>query len=282
MRRAIFYRSRQLLQASLIASLFGIFALPLVMSAQTVSQGYGTSGTVQKGMIVMVDPTDSHKVMPLSSKKDKSMQGVVVSANDTVVSLGGDNSHNQVYVASNGKYDALVSTQNGPIKVGDIISISALDGIGMKADAAQTVILGKALTAFDGSKNVSGTAQLDTSGGNKQVAIGFIQIDISISHNPLAVSVTGPPVPSFLRKSGENIAGKPVSTVRLYVSLAILIITLFMTGSLLYGGVRSSLVSIGRNPLAKKSILRGLVQVVILGLTVFVIGLLAIYLLLKL
>lgn len=271
-----------MLQASLLASIFGLSVLPSVVSAQTVSQGYGTNGTVQKGMIVMVDPSDSHKVMPLSNKKDKSMQGVVVSANDTVVSLGGDNSYNQVYVASNGKYDALVSTQNGPIKVGDIVSISALDGVGMKADASQTVILGKALTAFDGTKNVSGTAQLATNSGSKEVSIGFAQIDISISHNPMAVSVSGPPVPSFLRKSGENIAGKPVSTVRLYVSLAILLITLFMTGSLLYGGVRSSLISIGRNPLAKKSILRGLIQVVILGLIVFVIGLLAIYLLLKL
>jgi hypothetical protein len=152
----------------------------------------------------------------------------------------------------------------------------------MKADAGQNVILGKALTSFDGSKGVSGTADLATSGGTKQVSIGLVQIDISISHNPLAVSVSGPPVPSFLRKSGENIAGKPVSTVRLYVSLAILLITLFMTASLLYGGVRSSMISIGRNPLAKKSILRGLVQVVVLGLIVFVIGLVAIYLLLKL
>lgn len=265
-----------------VASLLGMVLLPVLSYAQTVSQGYGVTGTVQKGMIVMLDPKDSRKVMPLTNKTDKAMHGVVVSANDTVVSLGGDSSSNQVYVAGSGKYDALVSTQNGSIKDGDIISISALDGIGMKADAGQNVILGKALSTFDGTKNVSGNATLTTSSGNKQVAIGFVQIDIGISRNPLAVSVSGPPVPAFLRKSGENIAGKPVSTVRLYVSLAILLITLFMTGSLLYGGVRSSMVSIGRNPLAKKSILRGLIQVVVLGLIVFVIGLIAIYLLLKL
>lgn len=270
------------LRLLVVGSLFGALLLPLVTYAQTVSQGYGVTGTVQKGMIVMLDPKDSRKVTPLTNKSDKAMHGVVVSANDTVVSLGGDNSANQVYIASNGKYDALVSTQNGPIKSGDIISISALDGIGMKADAGQNVILGKALGTFDGTKTVSGTATLATTGGNKQVAIGFVQIDIGISRNPLAVSVSGPPVPAFLRKSGDSIAGKPVSTVRLYISLAVLLITLFMTGSLLYGGVRSSLVSIGRNPLAKKSILRGLVQVVVLGLIVFVIGLIAIYLLLKL
>lgn len=249
---------------------------------QAVSQGYGVTGDVQKGMIVMIDPKNSKKVTPLTNKTDQAMQGVVVAANDTVVSLGGDNSAYEVYVASSGKYDALVSTQNGPIKTGDIISISALDGIGMKANAAQTVILGKALSNFDGVSNVSGTATLKTSSGTKDVSIGYIQIDINISHNPLAVSVSGPPVPAFLRKTGENIAGKPVSTVRLYVSLAVLLVTLFMTTSLLYGGVRSSLTSIGRNPLAKKSILRGLIQVLILGIIVFVIGLVAIYLLLKL
>ncbi len=259
-----------------------MLVLPFVVQAQTVSQGYGVTGAVQKGMIVMLDPDDSQKVMPLTNKTDKAMHGVVVSANDTVVSLGSSNSSNQVYVASNGKYDALVSTQNGPIKNGDIISISALDGVGMKADAAQNVILGKALTNFDGKKNVSGTTTLQSAGGERQVAIGLVQVDIGISRNPLAVSVSGPPVPAFLRKSSESIAGKPVSTVRLYISLAILLITIFLTGSLLYGGVRSSLVSIGRNPLAKKTILRGLVQVVIFGLIVFVIGLIAIYLLLKL
>lgn len=268
-------------RASILALLLAPFGLQ-IGAAQTVSQGYGTTGNVQKGMIVMIDPKDSHKVTPLTNKTDKSMQGIVVSANDTAVSLGGDSTTSQVFVASNGKFDALVSTQNGPIKTGDIISISALDGIGMKADAGQTVILGKALSSFDGKKNVSGNASLTTSGGKKDVAIGFIHIDINISRNPLAVSVSGPPVPAFFRKSGDSIAGKPVSTVRLYASMAILLITIFMTGSLLYGGVRSSLVSIGRNPLAKKSILRGLIQVVILGLTVFVIGLVAIYLLLKL
>ncbi|QQS18686.1 hypothetical protein IPL68_01185 [Candidatus Saccharibacteria bacterium] len=155
--------------------------LPGLAHAQTVSQGYGVTGTVQKGMIVMLDPKDSRKVRALTNQNDKSMHGVVVSANDTVVSLGGDSSTAQVYVASNGKYDALVSTQNGPIKSGDIVSISALDGIGMKADSRQGVILGKALSSFDGTKNVSGNAALTTSSGNKDVAIGFIQIDIGIS-----------------------------------------------------------------------------------------------------
>lgn len=277
---------KRLLRGGLFAVLLAAVTLAVSLGssieAQTVSQGYGSTGSIQKGMIVMLDPKDSHKVQALTNKTDKSMHGIVVAANDTVVSLGDDTAKSQVYVASNGKYDALVSDQNGTIKVGDIISISALDGVGMKADAAQAVILGKALEAFDGKKNVSGRASLTTSQGKKDVTIGLISVDIGISRNPLAASISGPPVPAFLRKTGDSIAGKPVSTVRLYISFAVLILTIFMTGSLLYGGVRSSLIAIGRNPLAKKSIIRGLMQVVAFGLTIFVIGLVTIYLLLKL
>lgn len=252
------------------------------VGAQTVSQAYNTKGDVQKGMIVMIDPKDSKNVLPLTNKKDASMQGVAVDSNDTAVSLGLDTKSNQVYVATNGKFQVLVSTQNGPIKKGDIISISALDGIGMKADSAQRVILGKALSDYDGVHNTIGKAELKSNSGPKNVAIGYASIDIGISRNPLAASVNGPPLPAFLKKSGDAIAGKPVSTARLWVSLGVLFLTLFMTGNLLYGGVRNSLISIGRNPLAKKSILKGLIQVVALGLMVFVIGLFAIYLLLTL
>jgi len=273
-RRIIWYASGAFVLAFLLLS--------TLASAQSVSQAYDATDDVQRGMIVMIDPKDSKRIKALSPDAATSMHGVVVAANETVLSLGGDGTTTQVYVANNGKYEVLVSTQNGGIKAGDLITISSLDGIGMKASGAQSVVLGKALTAFDGKQNVSSTMTLKTSVGKNTVAIGKIVVDISIAHNPLAVSVTGPPVPAFFKRAGEAISGKPVSTVRLYVSIVILIITVFVTGSLLYGGVRSSLVSIGRNPLAKKSIGRGLVQVIILGLIIFVLGLFSVYLLLKL
>lgn len=253
-----------------------------VSESPTISQMYEASEKVQRGMIVMIDPKDTERVVPMTNDDPTSMHGVVVAANETVLSLGGEAKISQVHVANNGKYEVLVSTQNGSIKNGDLITISALDGIGMKANASQTVVLGKALTAFDGKHNVSGNMALKTSTGKKDVLIGKIAVDISISHNPLSISITGPPVPAVLKKAGEVISGKPVSSVRLYVSLAILLVTVFVTGSLLYGGVRSSLVAIGRNPLAKKSIVRGLIQVIVLGLITFVLGLFSVYLLLKL
>lgn len=259
-----------------------LMLLPMATYAQSISQSYEASDDVQRGMIVMIDPKNSKQVVPLSNESTNSMHGVVVAGNETVLSLGGDNTKSQVYVANNGKYEVLVSNQNGTIKVGDLVTISSLDGIGMKASGAQSVVLGKALSGFDGKKNVNGTMVLKSSVGKQTVAIGKIVVDVSIAHNPLSVSITGPPVPAFLKKAGDVISGKPVSTVRLYVAVLILLITVFVTGSLMYGGVRSSLVAIGRNPLAKKSIGRGLIQVIILGLIIFVLGLFSVYLLLKL
>lgn len=275
-----------LLNTLLVVQGFLVLAFATVLGpiayGQTVSQAYGVTGDVQKGMIVMLDPKNTKNVQPLTSKNDTAMQGVVVAPNDTAVSLSGDSKATQVYIANNGKFQVLISTQNGAVKKGDLIAISALDGVGMKADFTQTIILGRAVEEFNGKQNVISTTQLKTSSGPKKIDLGLVNVDIGITRNPLAMTVNGPPLPAFFRKSANAIAGKTVSTVRFWISIGVLFLTLFMTANLLYGGVRNSLISIGRNPLAKKSILRGLLQVVALGLIVFVIGLFAIYLLLTL
>ena len=70
--------------------------------------------------------------------------------------------------------------------------------------------------------------------------------------------------------------------VKMYVSVAIMAMSIVIAGILLYAGVRGSIISIGRNPLSKRSILRGLMQVIIGGVLVLIIGLFTVYLLLRL
>lgn len=257
-----------------------LFMLSHTALAQIVTESYGTDGDLQLGMIVMLDPKDSKKVKPLVGKNEAAMHGVVVSANDAILSFGGDDSAEQVYVATNGKQQVLVSTQNGPVVPGDIISISSIDGIGMKSDSTQSIVLGKALSSFDGS-NSSGTMKLKTNKGQKTVSIGKVLVDISVSRNPLKESQSGLPMAAFLKKTGDALAGKPVSAVRVYISIGILIISAFIAGSIMYGGVRSSIIAIGRNPLAKASVVRGLVEVALIGIVIFLIGLFSVYLILK-
>jgi hypothetical protein len=251
--------------------------------SQSVTQAYGTDNFVQKGMIVKFKPGDSTKVMALDQKNAIDMQGLVVAANDTAVSLGNGNADaRQVYVATFGRFDVLVSNQNGPIKAGDYVAISSIDGIGMKADGNDSIILGKANASFDGISNVeSSTTLKDDTGKSKGISIGRVSVTVTVSHNPLQRK-NDSSLPGIFQQIGSGIANKPVSSVRIYLSLAVLLVSAVVSGSLLYSGVRSGVISIGRNPLAKKSIVNSLLQVIVTSIIVFIIGLFGVYLLLRL
>jgi hypothetical protein len=261
--------------------LFGVFVAKAV--AQNVTQGYQSESALQKGIIVQLKKGDGSKVEPLTQSSDASMLGVVVSASDSAVSLSSNATTQQVFVANYGHYDVLVSNQNGAINSGDYITISAINGVGMKAQAAQTVVLGKALVAFDGRSNIESSANLTDSLGNKKaVTLGRIPVDISISRNPLFTPETPPGVPRILQKAAQVVTSRPVGAVRIYASLGVLLLSVIIAGSILFAGVRSGMTAIGRNPLAKHSIVRNLITVTLIALIVVTVGLLAVYLLLRL
>jgi len=248
-----------------------------------VTQSYNADSSVQDGMIVELKPKTTDTVIPLPSSDIKNMLGVVVpSSNATIVLTPQHTSNQQVLVSTGGTNQVLVSTQNGPIKVGDYITISAVNGIGMKADSGQSQIVGRATTTFNGISNVVGTLNLQNQKGKStSVSIGRVGVSINITHNPLSQS-SQYLIPYFLSDLANNVANKPVSIIRIYLSLALLLMTAFVTANMLYAGIRGSIVAIGRNPLSKKSITRGLMQTVITGMVVFIAGVFAVYLLLKL
>ncbi len=277
---------RKLKQILLVLGCVSMLAVPALASAasttQAVTQGYGTDSPLQQGMIVKLKDNDPTKVQPLTTNTIAQMQGVVVAANDATVTLSNDGNTGQVFVASFGHYDVLISNQNGPIKTGDYITISSLAGVGMKVGTSQAVVLGKAAAGFDGTSNVASTASIkQANGGQVSVSIGRIPVDIVVSHNPLQ-QVVGDGLPGFLRKAGQQIANKPVSSARIYAGLIVLLVTTAIAGGMLYSGVRGGLVAIGRNPLARQSIFSGVAQVVLSGVIVFIVGLFAVYLLLRL
>jgi hypothetical protein len=260
-------------------ALFGICTAGIV-HAQTVTQGYQSDQPLQQGMIVRNTPGDTSKVEAVSQKTIDDMLGVVISSGDAAVALTNPEASNQVYVATTGQYDVLVSTQDGPISQGDYITISSLAGVGMKAETSQQLVIGKALTAFDGS-NPETTATLTTNKGKKEVGLGHVPIEVTVAHNPLYEKEQDAGVPKFLSKAAELVTNRPVSAFRIYAGLTVLVLSIIVAGCILYAGVRSGMTSIGRNPLAKKTIWRSMIQVTIMALIVFVIGVFAVYLLLR-
>lgn len=262
--------------------LFVFFAAKAM--AQNVTQGYQSDATLQQGMIVRLVPGQDNKVEALGQDSATDMLGVVVAATDAPVAISDNSDKAQTYVATYGQYDVLVSNENGAIKAGDTITISSVDGVGMKAGDSQKEVLGKAVGAFDGKTDTQTSQTLQTSSGKKTVSIGRIQVNISIAHNPAyketATDTNG--VPKFLQPAIQIITNKPVGAVRVYASLLILFVAMVISGVILYAGVRTGLTAIGRNPLAKNSIVRNLIQVILVALIIVLVGLIAVYLLLKL
>src|SRR5665647_1793893 len=91
--------------------------------SQSVVESFGTDSALQKGMLVKLKDGDSSKVVALKQTDAAEMQGVVIAASDTAVTLSASESKtSQVYVAVDGRYPVLVSTQNGAIKPGDYLT----------------------------------------------------------------------------------------------------------------------------------------------------------------
>lgn len=250
-------------------------------NAQNVTQGYLSDKALQNGIIVRLKPGDPTKVQALKYHEGADMLGVVVANNDAPISLS-DPTTKQNFVAAFGKYEVLVSAQNGPVKPGDYITVSSVEGVGMKAGSDQEIILGKAIGSFNGQNDIESKVTLtDSLGGKQEVGLKRVQVDISISRNPNYAGDSTAGVPQFLSKAAQLVTNKPVTALRIYACLAILALCLVVAGMIIYSGVRTGMTAVGRNPLAKKTIWRNMITITLMAMIIVIIGVIAVYLLLK-
>lgn len=247
--------------------LLTLMLLPSAVWAAEVVQSFGADQTLQPGLIVALDKSQAKAVKPAVYGQENQIYGVVVDPGDAPLTLNSQNGH--VFVTTSGTYQVLVSTTNGAIKQGDYISLSTVSGIGAKAKAGQSTVLGRAGGGFDGSSGVI------TSGGGS--AIGRIPVSIAIQANPQASNN----VPAFLKRAANSVADKPISVFRIYIAAAILAAAAIAAVAILWSGIRGSFISLGRNPLSKHAIMGGLYRVIFTGLGVFILGLAGVYLVLK-
>lgn len=248
-----------------------------------VAQSYDASSGVQPGMIVELQSSKPQTVVPLASSDIVHALGVVVPANNADIVLAPTGTtQQQVLVATSGQATVLVSNQNGPIVSGDYITISSLNGIGMAADADQPDIVGRATSSFSGSNSTLGSVQLKNNQNHTStVSLGSVAVNLSVGPNPL-YSKSTTLVPGFANRLANSITGKPVSAPRIYLAGLLLIITAFISGSIMYGSMRGSIIALGRNPLSRQPIMQSLGLSLVMVLVIFAVGVFAVYLLLKL
>ena len=133
----------------------------------------------------------------------------------------------------------------------------------------------------DLNQTVGGTTKqtyTDSQGKTHTITIGEIPVMVNVAYYFKEPDKTV--VPSALQNLANALAGKEVSTVPIIISTAIFVIMLIVVVSIIYAMIRSSIISVGRNPMSQSAIYRDLIQLSALVLAILAVGLIAIYMIL--
>jgi hypothetical protein len=198
---------------------------------------------------------DSVVLADLSNKN--TLLGVVVTPKDYLVNI---DSTKTVQVITNGTALTLVSDINGEVRTGDPVTASPISGVAMKATES-TKVLGIAQSDLSAVTQIQKERIKDKYGRVKDVKIGRIIVDINVLDLNIGAGKNSNIV-SGLQTVASSAAGKQVSAVRAVIAFVVFLLALALSIIVLYSGVSSSIRAIGRNPLSKRFVIQGLIQVI--------------------
>jgi hypothetical protein len=245
-------------------------------SSANISHAYKASESIPSGSLVSVRAGKSDYVELANSRNGSKLLGLAVSSSDSLLAVDPDSG--TVQVATSGTATALVSDVNGDISVGDQVSVSPFSGIGMKS-LPGTRIIGVAQTAFSASTTGSSTKDVqDKSGKTQQIHVGYVRVTIGVGSSN---STDGSEQLNSLQKLIKSLTGKTISTWRIIIALIVAIIALAALIALIYASIFGSIISVGRNPLAKHAIFRTLTSVVVMACVMAAVAAATIFFLLQ-
>jgi hypothetical protein len=259
-----------------MVSSIGLWALLVVPSAgavTTISQGYATSTAMAVGSIVSLETNSNDSVALASNGNINNLFGVVINDDSSVLTLNNGGS-GEVQVATSGILPTLVSDCNGSIAVGDPVTASPIQGVGMKA-TANIKIVGIAQGKVTGTTTQKVGAEVCAS---EQVTLGQVPLLISVAYHYREPEKTL--IPASLQNLANTVAGKSVSSLPIIISAGIFLVTVIIVVAIIYSMIRSSIISVGRNPMAQSAVYRDVIQLSALVLAILGVGMVAIYMVL--
>jgi hypothetical protein len=256
-------------------SMVAAFAITVMSPASALAKGYATDdGQLQPGMVAALSEdgtADKPKVERASIDDDSKIIGVTTTPDSELVTIA--SGEEQVYVQTTGEVNAFVSDLSGEVKKGDLLTLSPLRGVLMKADAnTSSTILGIALEGFSGK--TTETKSIQDSNGQRDVKVATLRINIDYK---APTGQGGTLTDSSLRRLGVAVTGRDVGEIRVMAAVIIFLIVLVAEGGIIYGAVSSAITALGRNPMARKIILREMMRVILIAAGVLVLGVAAIY-----
>lgn len=246
----------------------------LAHSAAALAQGYATDDAeLRPGMVAALSDgstSEDPKVQRASDGNEDRIIGVVTTPGEGLVTVvsGPD----QVYVQTTGEVDAYVSDINGSVEQGDLLTISPLRGILMKAGENTATVVGTALESMGDEQ----ADNLEIEGGDVTRDVQLVKLRINLDHRAASNQQAGV-TDSSLNRIGRAVTGRNVADVRVLAALAIFVIVLVAEGGIIYGAVSSTITALGRNPMARKIIIKEVVRVLLIAMAVLMMGIIAIY-----
>jgi hypothetical protein len=183
----------------------------------------------------------------------------------------------QIYVTKSGIVKAYVSDLNGLVKKGDLVTLSTLRGILMRASDRSVTIIGTALKDFSISSAQSVKAK-DASGGTVTANVSLLDINVDI--HPPDVATVAENSNNVLDKLSLSLTGHKINGLRVLAALAVFSTLLVIEGEIIYGTITSSIIALGRNPLARRLIGWQSLRSASVGILILMVGTAAIALLL--
>lgn len=194
---------------------------------------------------------------------DSSMYGVV-SSNPAAV-LGSSEATDSATVVTRGRSKVRVSATNGPIRAGDVVTSSTIQGVAQRA-TRNGYVLGRALEDY-------------TPGNSEDQSL--ILISLAITANT-SFSDSRSNLLEMVRQALEAPTLTPLASLRYLLAFAIAILA-FTLGFIYFGRVtKAGVEAVGRNPMASKTIGATIALHIILNIVILFVGLALSYLILVL
>ena len=253
----------------MLCSLSGFFAVWLMTSSTAYASWTGeefySAQDLKIGSVVHIN-SDNPDTVSLAGYFDKDATiGIVALKGSGLVNYSRQGAEDSV--ALEGEVDVLVSDQNGPLKKGDLISLSWLSGVGMRYEAGSGARpIGIALEDY-ALENASIYGEVDSPDGIKTVSLDSIRMRL-VRQEPAVVSGAE----SGLVGALSSVIGKRLTAEKVLAGVTIFILSLLIAGVFVTSSIRGSFISIGRNPLAGATIYRSLFHVSGISIIVMLIG----------
>lgn len=199
----------------------------IVQVAPTIS--FAGADAVTEGVVITVDP--EQEVYSIADRPHHPSVYGVTAARPALVFQTGDD---EVPVVIDGVSYVQVSGEGGPIARGDFLVTAGAPGVARKATATESNVFAIALEAY---QNPAADQ------------IGLIQADVSVQRAKLALKAE-----REAQVSAEDETTDPVSIVRASIAVVLAVGGLFFVLYSFRSTIKAGVVSVGRNPRARTSI----------------------------